>query len=455
MNMEVHEMFTYVKLKNFMSFKDVIFDFRKGSKDVKKFVSIYGENGSGKSNFVSSIDLLRKSIDSFQMVGNTEKILEISKDKDIPQEILEMLLSSTNILKYKDDCRMLECDDATTVEYGFQFNNYEGYYVMSFEDKFIYEKLYYYTGKQRGTLFEVKYEDEKINISFSNKLFLNKKVELEIRDEISKYWGKHTLLSIFHKERMEKNEQYIRESYLEYVFDILDMLHETTIHWKASIYSGSEVNAGKPNNVLRNLDNGKIKKEKEELLDRSERIIKDFFTQAYADIKDVFYERTEEKDEIRYRLNVKKMIGGQIRTVDFARESAGTQHILDIIRSLLGAFCGVTVVYDEIDNGIHDLLLKNVLESMIDDITGQLIITTHNTYMLETIDVKSVYLINVDYQGNKEVKCLDKYPRIQGTNNPRIMYMKGLFGGVPIVDIVDYDAILQELKSGFDVEGGE
>ena len=70
---------------------------------------------------------------------------------------------------------------------------------------------------------------------------------------------------------------------------------------------------------------------------------------------------------------------------------------MEIIRSLLGAFCGVTVVYDEIDNGIHDLLLKNVLSSMLDDITGQLIITTHNTYLLESVNVKSVYVITVDY----------------------------------------------------------
>ena len=54
-----------------------------------------------------------------------------------------------------------------------------------------------------------------------------------------------------------------------------------------------------------------------------------------------------------------------------------------------------------------------------------------------------------------EAKCLDKYPRIQGTNNPRIMYLKGLFGGVPIVDILDYDTILQELDDLSDVEGGE
>ena len=116
----------------------------------------------------------------------------------------------------------------------------------------------------------------------------------------------------------------------------------------------------------------------------------------------------------------------------------------------------MTVIYDEIDDGIHDLLLKNILESMIEDISGQLIITTHNTYMLENIDIKSVYLITVDYQGNKEVKCLDKYPRIQGTNNPRIMYLKGLFGGIPIVDTLDYDMILNELQNNdIDVEGGE
>ena len=33
------------------------------------------------------------------------------------------------------------------------------------------------------------------------------------------------------------------------------------------------------------------------------------------------------------------------------------------------------------------------------------------------------------------------------------MYLKGLFGGVPIVDILDYDTILQELDDLSDVEG--
>ena len=60
--LEVKGMFTYIKLKNFMSFKDVTFDLKKGNKGPKNFIAVYGENGSGKSNFVSSIDLLRRSM---------------------------------------------------------------------------------------------------------------------------------------------------------------------------------------------------------------------------------------------------------------------------------------------------------------------------------------------------------------------------------------------------------
>ena len=454
--MEVRKMFTYIKLNNFMSFKDVTFDLRNGSKGAKKFVSVYGENGSGKSNFVSSINLLRRSIVSFEMLVNTDKIRELAQDKELPEGLLEMVIGGTNILRLTDSCRMIECDEETSVEYGFQIDGHEGYYILSFGERFIYEKLYYFTGKQRGVLFEIEMNEGKISPAFSNKLFINKKVEEEICDEINKYWGKHTFLSILNKERNEKNEQYIKDNYLLYVFDILDMLQEITVHYKKTSYSGSEVRAGKPNNILHSFDVGKVDIVYESFLDRSERILKDFFTQAYADIKDIFYERRYEGKEISYKLYVKKIIGGKIRKIDFKYESAGTQHILEIIRSLLGVLCGVTVVYDEIDDGIHDLLLKNILESMMDDISGQLIITTHNTYMLESIDIKSVYLITVDYQGNKEVKCLDRYPRIQGTNNPRIMYLKGLFGGVPIVDSIDYDLILNELQNGdMDVKGGE
>ena len=53
---------------------------------------------------------------------------------------------------------------------------------------------------------------------------------------------------------------------------------------------------------------GKIQDSFEADLDRSERILRDFFTQAYSDIKDVFYERVCKEDEISYKLFVKNNI---------------------------------------------------------------------------------------------------------------------------------------------------
>ena len=65
--------------------------------------------------------------------------------------------------------------------------------------------------------------------------------------------------------------------------------------------------------------------------------------------------------------------------------------------------------------------------------------------LLEVIDTKSAYVIRTDYLGNKEVKCFDEFS-LQNNNNARIKYLKGLFGGTPFVDSIDYDAIKEEIE---------
>src|SRR5699024_8333858 len=120
-----------------------------------KFVAIYGENGSGKSNFVRSIDFLRRSIDSF----DPSNCIPINSQWEQPQlqrlEIYYRFLTSHLIIDTRQipdlsiitsDCRMAECEEESDVEYGFQYNGHEGCYTIRFTDKIIYEKLYYYTG---------------------------------------------------------------------------------------------------------------------------------------------------------------------------------------------------------------------------------------------------------------------------------------------------------------------
>lgn len=449
-------MITYVELKNFKSFKNTRFDFQKGKKSYKKFVAIYGENGSGKSNFVDSLSFLRLSLESFHMVVPTRQLQQIQKTAPLPDEVVAALANGDllSFQKVMANHRMIDCTEPTTIELGFVFNNHAGYYLVSFEEGIVREKLYYFTGKQSGVMFDLSMQDGEISKSFCGSFFNTREAERELKTLIDQYWGKHSLLSILNNERERKNAEYINKSYLSYVFEPINMILLLTA--KHSIGSLQSQNANvNYKGVIENPMEGLIAAAHEQALDQTERILNGFFTQAYSDIKQVFYQKNSEGPNLHYRLFAQKMIGGQIRSISFHEESEGTKRILFMINDLLGACQGGTIALDEIDTGVHDLLLKTMLASINDWIDGQLIITTHNTYLLETLRPQSIYVINVDYLGNKEVHCLDEYD-IHGTNNIRTMYIKGLFGGVPVVDEIEYGEIVDELReSSVSREGTE
>lgn len=438
-------MITYVELKNFKSFKNTRFDFRKGKKSYKKFVAIYGENGSGKSNFVDSLSFLRLSLESFHMV-DPEQLQQIQKTAPLPDKLVAALTKSDlmSFRKVMANHRMIACTEPTTIELGFVFNNHAGYYLLSFEEGVVGEKLYYFTGKQSGVMFDLSIKDGQISTSFCGSFFNTREAERELKTLIDQYWGKHSLLSILHNERERKNTEYINKSYLPNVFEPINMILFLTAKHSMGSLKAQNANVNYKG-VIDNPMEGLIASAHEQALDQTERILNGFFTQAYSDIKQVFYQKNPEGPNLHYRLFVQKMIGGQIRSINFLEESEGTKRILFMINDLLGACQGGTIALDEIDTGVHDLLLKTMLESIDDWIDGQLIITTHNTYLLETLRPQSIYVINVDYLGNKEVHCLDEYD-IHGTNNVRTMYIKGLFGGVPVVDEIEYGEIVEELR---------
>ena len=438
-------MITYVELKNFKSFKNTRFDFRKGKKSYKKFVAIYGENGSGKSNFVDSLSFLRLSLESFHMV-DPEQLQQIQKTAPLPDKLVAALTKSDlmSFRKVMANHRMIACTEPTTIELGFVFNNHAGYYLLSFEEGVVGEKLYYFTGKQSGVMFDLSIKDGQISTSFCGSFFNTREAERELKTLIDQYWGKHSLLSILHNERERKNTEYINKSYLPNVFEPINMILFLTAKHSMGSLKAQNANVNYKG-VIDNPMEGLIASAHEQALDQTERILNGFFTQAYSDIKQVFYQKNPEGPNLHYRLFVQKMIGGQIRSINFLEESEGTKRILFMINDLLGACQGGTIALDEIDTGVHDLLLKTMLESIDDWIDGQLIITTHNTYLLETLRPQSIYVINVDYLGDKEVHCFDEYD-IHGTNNVRTMYIKGLFGGVPVVDEIEYGEIVEELR---------
>ena len=141
------------------------------------------------------------------------------------------------------------------------------------------------------------------------------------------------------------------------------------------------------------------------------------------------------------------MIADKLRDIPYTDESRGTKRILSQFTDLMSAMTGGTVVIDEIDNGIHDVMIKNIIMSIKDELKGQLIITTHNTLLWEFLPKNEVYIIDVDYKGNKSINCITDYNvKIQKNHNNRDLYFKGVFGGVPNGEYIDFEDIRRTLE---------
>ena len=441
-------MFTYVKAKNFKSLKDIEFNLNKTKTKTNQFISIYGENGSGKTNIVELFKLLQQStmsratdIAMNKMPKEFWKIQEEMSDQ-LPTEIRQIFQLSFNLKEY----RMLDEEEATEIEYGFKINNKDGFYYIKFDDEIIEEKLYYMAGKQRAYIFQINKENNKITKNLNKNIFINEKYNEELIDGIDKYWGKYTFLSLLSFETIEKNKDYIDNSISKNIIEVIDRIWLMTVHvdkGALKIIPDGFVKVRKLNNIQK----GIVKKDKLPEIKKYENVLNIFFTQAYADIKEVKYEINEKEDRIHYELYFNKMIGGQIKSIPSRLESDGTRRILNQFDTIIGSLLGETVIIDEIDNGIHDVLMKNIIMSIKDEITGQLIITTHNTLLLEVLPKENIYILSTDRNGNKMINSIKEYGiKIQKNNNARDLYFKGVFGGIPTTNYIDFEEIKYALE---------
>lgn len=453
-------MFTYVKAKNFKSLKDIEFNLNKTKTKTNKFISIYGENGSGKTNIVELFKLLQQLIMSRATDVAMNKVpkefwkIQEEMSDQLPTEIRQIFELSLNLKEY----RMLEEEEPTEIEYGFKINDNDGFYYIKFDDEIIEERLYYMAGKQRAYLFQINKENNKFIKNLNKNIFINEKYNEELIDGIDKYWGKYTFLSLLSFEAIEKNKNYIDNNISKNIIEVIDRIWLMTVHvdkGALKIIPDSLVKARKLNNIQK----GIVKKDKLPEIKKYENVLNIFFTQAYADIKEVKYKINEKEDRIHYELYFYKMIGGKIKSIPSKLESDGTRRILNQFDTIIGSLLGETVIIDEIDNGIHDVLMKNIIMSIKDEITGQLIITTHNTLLLEILPKEYIYILSTDYNGNKTINSIKEYGiKIQKNNNARDLYFKGIFGGIPTTDYIDFEEIkytLEDLEDNEENADGE
>lgn len=435
-------MFTYLKLKNFKSFRDVAIDLQSKKNDPKSLAIIYGANGSGKSTIARAFLTLKKTIETMQVRDMLKSLLDdkYTPPEDVPFKpeivlnLIKSKLANNTIEKIIDECKMIDSLEPMSLEYGFSISGNTGAYYMEMDNSnIIRERLEYKINKNRGCYFDI--EEDKIEIN--DKIFESKAFLDDMKKQLQMYWGKHSFLSILLYEMGEKSASYIDSNFSMNLTNVL--MEFQNINFKLKKAYEDENASLSLDDILGNLEGGIIEKSEEAKLNKIERLINNFFVTLFDDVNKAYYKKIDNKGKIRYSLYLNKQIENHKYDIDFRYESSGTQEILDMLPYLMLAISGKCVVIDEYGNGVHDLLATKLLKAVTKEMKGQLIITTHNTLIMDQADIKpeSLYFIMNDKSLSKSVRCITD---IEGRLHPNYNYRNRYFNnelyadGLPQID---------------------
>ncbi|MGV1026801.1 AAA family ATPase [Clostridium perfringens] len=435
-------MFEYIKLRNFKSFRDVTFDLRDKNGKAKKLILIYGENGIGKSNLASAFYMLSETLRTMDVREILENILENKPDTLSNEHFLSFFKNNfKDIETLIKENKMVTSEGNLYMEFGFSLNGKSGKYILEMSnEEIVYEYLEYILLKNRGICFEIT-KDKKF---MSEKVFNNRELIDDLQILLNKFWGKHSFLAIIEHDISDKSQEYYKSKISKNFMNVMSFLHNISCDVKIGNKQERGV-LGLPDNYLRDYDKGNIDLKDEEKLNKTEKMINLFLTTIYRDIELAYYNREYRDNNIQYNLFVRKRIYGELRDIDFELESTGTQSVLQLLPYMLITVEGSTSIIDEFDTGIHDLLVKNIITSLYDYIEGQLIMTTHNTLLMESgIPKESIYVINEIDNSNKEIKCILKYDnKIHVNTNIRNQYIHGKYNAIPENVKVDFGELIR------------
>ena len=114
------------------------------------------------------------------------------------------------------------------------------------------------------------------------------------------------------------------------------------------------------------------------------------------------------------------------KTIPFRYESEGIKKIVSVLQLLIMVYNtpSITVAIDELDSGIFEYLLGEVLNIISEKGKGQLIFTSHNLRPLETID-KGFIAFTTTNPANRYIRLTN----VKGNNNLRDFYYRDIVLG--------------------------
>lgn len=424
-------MFTSIHLENYKTFSNITIDLMQKNGAPKNLALFYGENGAGKSNLATAFYTLAETIRTMDIRDFLEDFIAKNRKLAENESISKMLREHfRDIEAIIQDVRTIGASGNLVLDFSFIIDEKKGRYLIEMDDtEIVHERLEYTLEKNKGLYFDITPNYRKLN----DKVFTSKTFLTDFQNNLTKFWGKHSLLAILHHETEDKARGYVDSAISNNFKVLLEDFRMLSCKVKTA-HAPSRGVIGLIHPMLSELENGEIKVDKIEELEKAERMLNLFLPQLNHDIAQVYYKRKEEDGTIFYELYTKQLISGVLTDIPFSKESTGTHAILDLLPYFLNAATGSTVVIDELDTGIHDMRVRDLLIAVSSEISGQLIITTHNTLLMDSnLAPSTFYVIKKTNNGQREVTCITQSgDRVHPNHNIQSRYLAGEYKGIPL-----------------------
>lgn len=157
------------------------------------------------------------------------------------------------------------------------------------------------------------------------------------------------------------------------------------------------------------------------------------------------------KKDFSYEIYIERVNSkGQKNEFRFGSESLGTRALVSLLSSVFSVLEeGGVFVVDEIESSLHTLLTQKIVElfsSLETNKNGaQLIFTTHETDFLtvKKLPIDSVWIAEKNLDNSTQLFALSDY-KIQKNSNIQKGYLEGRFGGIPNLDFETITKTLED-----------
>lgn len=443
-----------IRFKNYKSLKKLTINLKKNSKEIKDIIAIYGENGAGKTNIADALNNLCLSLITLEAYTEWSNIIARQSQEDNEKPKISQLNKMAFFNNHRSignvfrNAHTIDENGISEIIYDFDINGKKGTYVIGFSEKneLIKEELEFTVTKRKGLLFEIKRDRETGDLfeKYNRVLFKDPILKSDVQKKVKSLWGKHSFLSIikFILSDDSYDKGFVRRALSTNLIEVINEFQSILFYKRSKIVTEK---TSKFKGVLSNFSNGFLKDTKYNIskIKNTEALLNEILPKLNSSVSYVKYsiEKVDET-EIRYDLFLYKVIGGKNRRIKFTEESDGTKNVIEILPLLLGAIEGKIVIVDEIDNGIHDLLMEGIIQEFSGQINGQLIFTTHDTLLMKNLDKSDVYLLNVNADGYKEIYSLDEFSiKNSDKQNKTKQYLEGKFDAIPYIDQIDFNCV--------------